>query len=98
MIERGKMEWKTKVAGIASYLAGVALLGWLAESATDFVEAWPDWLESAGYAAIPAVTALVAGYVARHKPDALSGSAVLALRQRVRGREDWHPAEHNVKG
>lgn len=86
MIER-----KTKLAGIASYIAGVALLGWLAADATDFVKAWPDWLESAGYAAIPAVTGLVAGYVARHKPDALSGSAVLALRERVRGRDDWHP-------
>lgn len=81
----GKIEWKTKASGIATYLACLAGLAWLADSSTDFVHTLPDWLEAPAYALVPAVAALLAGYVAKHKPDALSASAVQALRYRVRG-------------
>lgn len=79
------IEWKTQASAIATFLVASAGLAWIGTESSDFVHGLPDWLEVPAYGAIAALASLLAGYVARHKPEALSSSAIAALRYRVRG-------------
>lgn len=70
-VNTSKIEPKVKWASIASYLAGVLLLA-LVNALTGngnelIMEALPDWLEAFILPLVPAITALVAGYSARHQ-------------------------------
>lgn len=80
------IEQKTKAQALATFILATAALAWIGESSSDFIHGLPDWLEAPAYAAILAVGGLLTGYVAKHRPDALSESAVQALRERVRGK------------
>lgn len=75
------VEAKTKAAGFASYAAALVMLTWLGTQSTDFVHALPDWLEAPAYALVPALSALLAGYVKSHAPGKMSGSAVRAVSE-----------------
>lgn len=79
------LERKTKMSAVATFIVASAGLAWIGTESTDFVHGLPDWLEVPAYAALAAVASLLAGYVTKHRPDSLSESATLALRQRVRG-------------
>ena len=76
------IEWKTKAQSIATFVVATAGLSWLATNSTDLVHALPDWAEVPAYAAVAALTGLLTGYVVKHRPDAMSASAIAALMRR----------------
>ena len=76
------IEWKTKAQSIATFIVATAGLSWLTNESTDLVHAFPDWAEAPAYAAVLALSGLLAGYVAKHKATAMSDSAVTALMRR----------------
>ena len=88
---KGKIEWKTRVQALVTFVVASAGLAWIGTESTDFIRALPDWLEVPAYSAATALAGMLAGYVAKHRPSMLSESATLALRERVRGREDYRP-------
>lgn len=88
----GKTEFKVKAAGLASYLAGVALLTFLNTTVTDMVERMPDVAESIVYPALIAAITVVAGRQARTKPEQLSPSTVEAVTTWMRTKMPRRPA------
>lgn len=84
-VPESKLERKTKWSAVATFIVASAGLAWIGTESTDFVHKLPDWLEVPAYAGVTALASLLTGYVTKHRADALSQSATLALRQRVRG-------------
>lgn len=84
---KGKTEWKVKAAALGTWLAALAGSIALSTTATDYVEALPDWIENIIYPALVAGVSLLSGRAARTKPDYLSPSTIEAvetwLRQRM---------------
>lgn len=78
-------ERKTRLQAVATFVLATAALSWIGTDSSDFVKGLPDWLEAPAYAALLALAGFLTGYVTKHRPDALSASAVAALRYRVRG-------------
>lgn len=83
---KGKTEWKVKAATLGTYLVTLAATIFLSTTATDFVHALPDWLESIVYPALVAVVTLLSGRAARTRPDALSPSTIEAVEKWLRER------------
>jgi hypothetical protein len=88
----GKTEVKVKAATIGAYLASTAGLVFLANTATDFVESLPDWLETIVYPVIPAAITFLAGYQAKSKAGSLARSTIDAARAWVNSRMPHNPA------
>jgi hypothetical protein len=80
----GAVERKTAASAVGSYLFGVGLLAvinWVTR--TNLLGSLPDVAEVFLDPIIPAVGALVLGYVTKHVPGALSASALAAARARL---------------
>lgn len=76
-----KAEWKTKAQAYATFILATAGLAWIGTESSDFVHALPDWLEVPAYAALTALAGLLTGYLAKHRPETMSRSALIALRK-----------------
>jgi len=74
----GKVESKTKVGAVVSYVGAFLLFALLTNTATD-LSFLPDWLEVAVYPLVPALASFVGSYLKSHKPGKLSLSAKRAL-------------------
>ena len=85
-IVKPKTEWKVKAATYGTFFAGLAGSVVLSTTATDYVEALPDWLESIVYPAILAAATRLSGWAARTRPEELSQSTVDAVERWLRGR------------
>lgn len=78
-------ERKTAAAAVGAYLAGVgflAVLNWATK--TNLLGNLPDVAEVFLDPIIPSIAALVLGYVTKHTPNALSPSAISAVRSIIR--------------
>jgi hypothetical protein len=71
-----KMELKVKAAGYATFFVSLAVFTFLSTTATDYVKALPDALESVGLAAVVAASTFVAGYVKKSRPASLAQSTI----------------------
>lgn len=71
-----KVEWKVKVATIATYLTGLVGLAVINGATSDnnklLIDALPDWLEPFVLPLVPAIVTFVAAYSARHQYRALA--------------------------
>lgn len=83
---KGKTEWKVKASALGAYLAALAGSIFLSTTATDYVHALPDWAENIVYPALVAGVGLLAGRVAKTKPDYLSPSTISAVETWLRTR------------
>jgi hypothetical protein len=71
-----KVELKVKVAGYASFLVSLAVFVFLSTTATDYVKALPDALESIGLAALVSASTFVASYMKKSRPANLAQSTI----------------------
>lgn len=85
-VVRPKTEWKVKAATYGTFFAGLVGSVVLSTTATDYVEALPDWLESIVYPAVLAAATMLSGRAARTRPEELSQSTVDAVERWLRGR------------
>lgn len=83
---KGRTEWKVKAAAYGTFFAALAGSVVLSTTATDYVEALPDWLESIVYPAVLAAATMLSGRAARTRPEELSPSTVEAVEKWLRGR------------
>ena len=77
-------ERKTTMATVGAYLLGVgflAVLNW--STKTNLLGSLPDAAEVFLDPIVPAVGALLLGYITKHTPAALSQSALAAARSRL---------------
>lgn len=84
----GPTERKTKLASLATFAVSFVGLSLLSGLSTDLVESLPDWLETSVYSAIVAGTTFLTGFYTKHKPAALSQSALDAARRHLNGLGD----------
>lgn len=71
-----KVELKVKAAGYASFFISLAVFVFLSTTATDYVQALPDALESVGLALVVAASTFVGGYVKKSRPASLAQSTI----------------------
>lgn len=65
---RFPLEWKVKAAAIGTYVAGLVMVGvWSAITDGNLIGELPDPVATVLTPMIPAVTAVIAGYQARHQ-------------------------------
>lgn len=83
---KGPTEWKVKAAALGTYAAALAGSIFLSTTATDYVQALPDWAENIVYPALVAGVSLLAGRAASTKPDYLSPSTISAVETWLRAR------------
>lgn len=73
---KSKVELKTKAAGYASFFVSLAVFVFLSTTATDYVKALPDAVESIGLAALVSATTFVTGYMKKSRPANLAQSTI----------------------
>lgn len=73
---KSKVELKTKAASYVSFFVSLAVFVFLSTTATDYVKALPDAIESVGLAALVAASTFVGGYVKKSRPASLAQSTV----------------------
>lgn len=76
-----KTELKVKAATWASFLASLTGLTLLSTTATDFIDALPDWAEVAAYSLLSPVVTWLAGYNTQNRPEQLSDSTIGSIRR-----------------
>lgn len=82
IVGTGPVESKTTAASYAAYAGAFVLFAILTSTATD-LSFLPDWLETIVYPLVPALVALLGGYMKNHKPGQLSDSALRAARRTI---------------
>lgn len=85
-LPKSKTEWKVRVATLGTWLAAVAGSVVLSTTATDYVQALPDWAENIIYPSLVAGVTWLSGRAASTRPDYLSPSTVTAVEAWLRGR------------
>lgn len=75
-----KTELKVWASTWTTFLLSLAASAFLATTATDYVHALPDWLESILYPALLAAGTWVAGYTKKSRPTNLGDSTIDAVR------------------
>ncbi len=86
-----KTELKVKAATWAAFLTSLAGLTLLGTTATDFIDALPDWAEVAVYSLLSPVVTWLAGYNARNRPEQLSDSTISAIEGWMRRHAPRYP-------
>lgn len=76
------VEIKTKAATLAAFVISGAMLGWLAQEGPLFIGALPDWAEVPIGGAVASLVVWLTAFNTRHRPDAMSPSAVSAVMRR----------------
>jgi hypothetical protein len=76
-----RVELKVKAASYATFFASLAVFVFLSTTATDYVQALPDAVESVGLAALVTATTFVSGYMRKSRPAALAQSTVTAASE-----------------
>lgn len=71
-----KVELKVKAASYATFFASLAVLTFLSTTATDYVKALPDWLETTALSLLLTASTFVGGYLKKSRPANLAQSTV----------------------
>ena len=84
-VKKYGVEAKVKAASLGAFVLGLAVNGFLAGTATDFVHGLPDWLEVAGLGAIQGAGVFVTGWL-KSNTGALSPSTYAKVEEYLRGK------------